>query len=312
VSHRHSWGIICLTQPPEKAYRAPETARWSGSWADLQQGDILSLADLVGKLALDAGRVIEELMFVETAIGDVQRNRLLVLNTPPDLLIKLDRPLRVAEELCQTFALTNALAAVRRMIDNVKHAYEKPLRIAHVIEDLYQIRLRILDELQGRRFFYLDPPHANYYREAHEILSPDVLKAFPTISRDIEEASKCYALGRYTGCVFHLMRVMEHGMNALATELGVSQPYRTWDKKIEKLSEALAEELRKSYSQTSPLAGRLDFFKQATERLTAVQHALRNETMHARSHYGQDDAEDIYRSTVRFIEKLSEKLAEAP
>jgi hypothetical protein len=167
--------------------------------------------------------------------------------------------------------------------------------------------------LLRRQFYYLDPEHAKSFLEAHQIFSAEALKCFPEASRDVEEGSKCFALGRYTASVFHLMRVMEHGMNALAAELGVVHDYKTWDKKIEKMATVLTDELRKKYDPSSPLAGRMDFFKQATERLTAVQHALRNETMHARSHYGEEDAKDIYRSVLRFMEQLAQHLgAPAP
>ena len=168
-----------------------------------------------------------------------------------------------------------------------------------------------MDEVSRRRFYYIDPALDGYYREAHEALSDRALERFVSASRDVEEASKCLALGRYTASVFHLMRITEKGMDALAETLGIFGEYQTWDPKIRKMVKVLVDELRKGYDNMSPaIKGRLDFFKQATERLTAVQHALRNETMHSRSHYGREDAIDIYRATLRFIETLAEKLEE--
>src|ERR1700687_6353897 len=41
----------------------------------------------------------------------------------------------------------------------------------------------------------------------------DVAKAFPRASDDILEATKCYALERYTASVFHLMRAIEIGLD---------------------------------------------------------------------------------------------------
>jgi hypothetical protein len=285
--------------------------RWSDRWRDLRHGSILTLTELLD-FAARAASVSERLAQATARLHRLPKRNLFgrALLAPNDELSDIAKVLRSTLKLCSDINLESTSDATGRLAASIADK-EKPIRLDYLQDDILEIRNRLEDDLKRRQFYYLDATHEKYYREAHEIFPADVLKAFPVVSRDIEEASKCFALGRYTASVFHLMRVMEHGMDALAIELGVAKPYQTWDKKIGKIAEVLTEELRKTYSPSSPLAGRLDFFKQATERLTAVQHALRNETMHARSHYGQADADDIYRSTVRFIEKLSEKLAEA-
>jgi kynurenine formamidase len=48
---------------------------------------------------------------------------------------------------------------------------------------------------------------------------------------DIQEASKSFAVGRFTACVFHLMRVMELGVQALGKKPGVSNAHEIeWQK----------------------------------------------------------------------------------
>jgi len=158
--------------------------------------------------------------------------------------------------------------------------------------------------------YYVDSKHAEYY-SADNAFGEAVATAFPAATLDIEEAGKAFAFARYTACVFHLMRATEHGMDALAVHLGLLTSYKTWDKKIEKMSSFLVDELRKPYD-ASPLASNLDFFKQATERLTSVQHALRNETMHARSFYDEERAIDIYRSVRSFMQQLATRLNGVP
>jgi HEPN domain-containing protein len=274
--------------------------------------ETLTLADFLDMYGFLAASVADQLAFATTLLEDEKRDRFFLSRATPKLLADVSKRLQKARDFCESLGLQHSLDALERLIRRVDDETGTQLSLSRLIEDLYGVRDRIEDELKHRHFYYVDPEHFKYFREAQEILSQEALRAFPSACRDVEEASKCFALGRYTACVFHAMRVMEHGMNALALELGLLQPYRTWDKKIEKMVAVLVDELRKPYSPTSVLAGRLEFFKQATERLTAVQHALRNETMHARSYYGREDAEDVYRSTLRLMEKLAEKLAEAP
>jgi hypothetical protein len=132
----------------------------------------------------------------------------------------------------------------------------------------------------------------------------DVTKRFPSATLDIEEMAKCYAFGRCTASVFHAMRVMEHGLVALAKFLGVPYEHKNWDPIIKKMRAEIED------YKASSFKGNLDFIRQAFERLTAVQLALRNETMHARSFYDDERADDIYRASRAFMRQLATQLGE--
>jgi hypothetical protein len=176
------------------------------------------------------------------------------------------------------------------------------------VDQIAILAKRIDDEL-GLREFYAIPAGRREYFATPDLFGEKVATAFPAATLDIEEAGKCFALGRWTASVFHLMRVTEHGMDALSAHLGIIEKYKTWDKKVERLCEFLAEELRRGYDK-SPFKGKLDFVKQATERLTAVQLALRNETMHARSVYDEGRASEIYTAVRSFMMQLASELTE--
>lgn len=74
---------------------------------------------------------------------------------------------------------------------------------------------RFEDELRGVLFLAIPLSSQAYYETPREQwgVSPD---KFSDAIYDIEEASKCIALHRSTACVFHLMRVMEHGLKGIA------------------------------------------------------------------------------------------------
>ncbi|HVA67886.1 MAG TPA: hypothetical protein VNF45_01145 [Candidatus Binataceae bacterium] len=54
--------------------------------------------------------------------------------------------------------------------------------------------------------------------------SISVNERFSDAIYDMQEAANCLALGRATACVFHLMRVLEVGLSALANELKIPWP----------------------------------------------------------------------------------------
>ncbi len=74
---------------------------------------------------------------------------------------------------------------------------------------------RFEDELKSHHFFYIPQGRFAHYMQP-VAFGVEVTTKFPTASADIEEAGNCYAVGRNTACVFHLMRVMEIGIRALA------------------------------------------------------------------------------------------------
>ncbi|HWN42015.1 MAG TPA: hypothetical protein VNW71_07310, partial [Thermoanaerobaculia bacterium] len=73
-------------------------------------------------------------------------------------------------------------------------------------------------ELRSNLFLHVGENERRYYEGRHQF-GEGVAAAFPSAVIDIEEAGKCYALSRYTACVFHLMRVMESALRVLASTL---------------------------------------------------------------------------------------------
>jgi len=122
------------------------------------------------------------------------------------------------------------------------------------------------------------------------------IKAFPALTDDIEKAIDLYALGHNLACVFHLMRIMEVGVQRFGKRLGVSltklSANRLTDLNWHQILDAINPKL-KAIDQTTK-AG-----KAKHERLSAIQSYLygvkdawRNPTMHPRK-AGYTDAEAV-------------------
>jgi len=59
-------------------------------------------------------------------------------------------------------------------------------------------------ELRNRLFLYVSSRGAAVYQQPSAGWE-ELMNAFPSTAFDIDESSKCLALNRNTGCVFHLM-----------------------------------------------------------------------------------------------------------
>ena len=86
---------------------------------------------------------------------------------------------------------------------------------------------RLIDELKLVSCFALEG-HAQELYQAERLFGTNVADRFAAVVVDIEEAGKCLALDRATACVFHLMRVLDHGLQRLATDLGIGKLQRSW------------------------------------------------------------------------------------
>jgi hypothetical protein len=164
---------------------------------------------------------------------------------------------------------------------------------------------RFMDDIGRCHLLYLDPHEADRY-EATQAFGSKVYESFPSAIDDIEEASKCLALGRGTATVFHLMRVMESGLRAVATKLEI--PYSpSWESSLRHIK----IELDKDWKQQSP-TWRKDkaFYSEVNSHLSAVKLAWRNPTMHIVKHYTPESAEDIFNAVKGFMKHLTTKLSE--
>jgi hypothetical protein len=172
-----------------------------------------------------------------------------------------------------------------------------------------QLTMRVRDELRSVMAWQI-PPHKLRFFEKH-LFGEKVEQKFGSLRADVEEAGKCLAMNRNTASVFHLMRVMEGGLRALAVSLRDSSlvPKRnpSWDT-ILKRSE---KELQKPLKDRRP-AWRKDelFASTAVANLRAVKDAWRNPTMHVERNYNEEEALEVWNAARAFMRHLATKLSE--
>src|SRR5262245_12085022 len=86
-------------------------------------------------------------------------------------------------------------------------------------------------ELSLKTVLVLQAQDIYYYAPKKPLFGGDFADKFKTMGAfELDEAAKCFALGRPTACVFHLMRIMEIGIRALANSLQIPDPAKPAEK----------------------------------------------------------------------------------
>ncbi len=204
--------------------------------------------------------------------------------------------------------LLNQIDQVGRMANSDVEPADRDHNHALFVMSLYMIE-NVVNALDRPRFKMIPDNRLKYFDSPRVIFGESVVSKFPSAEYDIEEAGKCYAVGRETAAVFHLMRVMEVGLRSLALTLKDERldPKRnpSWESILKKCDEELAKPLKdRSVEWRADEA----FYSTATANLRAVKDAWRNPTMHVERTYNEDTALEVWNAVQAFMRHLSIKL----
>jgi hypothetical protein len=165
-----------------------------------------------------------------------------------------------------------------------------------------ELAMRIEDELKEMLVLQVGREQAKYYTDRTPF-GPEVAQRFPGLGiDDLEEMSKCFALERYTACVFHVMRVLEVGLQALATKLKITlDRERNWRNILNSVQGAIKGLPR----TTAEEKAHLGLCSEVAAHLQNVKDAWRNDVMHPRASYTEAQALDVMRNGKALMAKLA-------
>lgn len=182
------------------------------------------------------------------------------------------------------------------------------------VEERFKIlEERMYDELDSITVLWVSQREAGFF-EKTELFGALFKKQFPAANGEVIEAGNCFALGRYTACVFHLMRATEKGVLALFSALQLpplSQPTWSWGSVLRQIDEEIKRRNKTMASDPTWIADK-EFFEQAYAFLHSVKNPIRNSTMHVASTYDEAGAENVFNAIKSFLSHLAAKLKEAP
>ena len=223
---------------------------------------------------------------------------------PEHWWVALNAALSATQNDCEALGLVVTVAAIRRLERRV-HTGDKDLNV--VFGDLEYISGQLKEELGSCLFLHVPPAAADYITNPQEGWQ-STLDKFPSTMLNVEEGSKCFALGRYTASVFHTMRVLEAGITALAKVFGVSADRTTWHVVIN----SIESEITKNNKSLGAGWPDQQFYSEAATQFRHFKDAWRNHVMHARLDFNEEQARAISDHVRDFMTHLSTKLKESP
>jgi hypothetical protein len=209
----------------------------------------------------------------------------------------------------ESHRFANATTAATRIIE--KQLVLTPTDAKRRLEELWEDFMRDCDT---RRIEIIEADKLPHYDAG---FGHEVSYKFPDATKEIKEAGTCYSLGRHTACVFHLMRVAEHGVRALTVAAGVSQSglkvpveYACWDDLVNRVTAAVKAVPVGTWSAPAKSNFRA-FYHGSLSDFTAFKDECRNLLMHTRSGlYNEHEAANWMTRVRGFMERLATKVSE--
>lgn len=189
---------------------------------------------------------------------------------------------------------------------------EKYLAGVQLAERISQMALYLDEELGKNLFFWVPSNRAPWFNKtSEELLGDQCLQRFGKsgIGNEIIHAAKCFTFGEFTAAAFHLMRITEAGVFALAR--GIGNPIdetKNWGKFFKQFDQQSAVDPR---NRTGKWKLYSSFLDDAGANLRAVKNAWRNPTMHLEKQYDEEQSEQLMRAVPAFMKHLASHLNEA-
>jgi hypothetical protein len=186
----------------------------------------------------------------------------------------------------------------------------RPASYGEIGDQLQEVRRALKMDLEDNKFLSLSFLEVGYFGQ-EQGFGPEVFSNFQSTRIDVAEANNCYALGRYTACVFHCMRVLEKGLHALAYELDTKhnaqlnfgKPFneKSWGLIIADILISLESPKRTKRLNPVPTKDQVRFYSTAAVQFEHFQHAWRDDCAHANRTYDEPAARSVLNHTHHFM-----------
>jgi hypothetical protein len=173
----------------------------------------------------------------------------------------------------------------------------------------YQTLMEVLHRELFNRWAYLyDPAKYRAIQQFDRDWAP-IINSFPSAKEDARSAIECFGIAQNTACVFHLMRVLEHGLAALAKDVGKEFDVQNWQNIIDQI-ESEVRNLGKRLPSGAAKNARLQFLSEAAKEFVYFKDGWRNYVSHGRGNYDEYQARSVMEHVRSFMTTLSSKLSE--
>jgi hypothetical protein len=186
--------------------------------------------------------------------------------------------------------------------------------VAEFETEIRHVRETIEHELQQHGYVHVAADRVEYFMQKH-LFGANVSECFPKARHDILEAGNCIAVESGTAAVFHLMRVAEHGLRALAkrlrvklTDAGKAHPIELaeWNKIITGVKNKI-EDIRK-LPKGAKRQAQLERYSDAADHCMFMKDIWRNAVSHAQKPYTDPEAIGVFGRVRDFMVFLASSM----
>jgi hypothetical protein len=134
------------------------------------------------------------------------------------------------------------------------------------------------------------------------------------LNTEIKAAGNCIASDLNTAAVFHLMRVVEFGLRALAAHLAIKIneediQYEQWQAILVEVKNAAEKATQSPGLSKQERAELREFYSGVLGEFNGFKDAWRNSVMHTRGVYNADTAMGLFVQVRDFMRRLAKKVS---
>ena len=200
------------------------------------------------------------------------------------------------------------------------HQWERPLLdVSGATEIFHRLQIDIVSELENKKFLKISDDRGEFI-DNERLFGDQVHDAFSSAKEDIIEVGNCLAVECNTAAVFHLMRICEFGLRALAKDRNIEfkdKPLelKEWGQIVPKLDSVL-KEMRdtdvKRWRTPEIKESQIHFYSELMPDARAFNEAWRRHLSHAdpEAFYDRNYAASIMEHVKNFMQRLATKISE--
>lgn len=265
----------------------------------LQTGRLWSLCDVINSSVLSLAALSGQLM-LEQLLREPHGDELV----EQDEYETVNGWLKIALSVADDFDMNG----VRNRVSLIKRQLGFGITQARLATE-YRILRETLDfELKGHLIYRYPAEEAGVLKEWQNDWR-STLASFPSAEKDILAAVDLWALNHPTACVFHLMRILEHGIKVLAANLGKTFDVQNWQNILDEIESEIRNQ-SKTLPRGIAKSDRLKFLSEAAKEFHFFKDGWRNYVSHNRAIYDKHQARSVMDHVRSFMNVLSSQLEE--
>jgi len=187
-----------------------------------------------------------------------------------------------------------------------------PVTSHAVIAGVDEVRNSIRREMSSHVFLYVDHDREKWHKDPRSGWEQAAWR-FPNAIEEIEECSRCFALGRYGAAVFHVMLVAEVGAIEIGKLIGINDPKPGWPSTIREMTRIVRK--AKWEELTSLEQQHRAFLEQLLSSMESMQSGWRHKISHVENKlvlmtgsFKPEVAEEIIVATRGFMRRLATEM----